>query len=369
MEKVYGDIPMRSALKLSVCPGAAEEDERVENLPAMPPAKVHFDITGPLQMQPYRLLCPLCASPQPMHWLAAPDRFHGRQKPYQLLRCSSCSMTWLDDPPSKSEMGMHYGADYDRTISSAAKAEDHWLGRRDEILRLKPDGGALLDLGCATGGFLSTLEGASWNLFGIEMSEDAAQAARSRTGAQVFVGDVEDAPFAPGSFDAITCFNVFEHVYEPAMVLAKVSEWLKPGGIFYTVMPNIDSAGARIFKSYWYALELPRHLYHFSPKTLSALARSVGLREAFVTTQRDLYFERSVGYIRDDAFRKIGIARRPASQAAEAGLAWKIVRKAFRLTLLPLITAAASLAGDGETISAVFTKDGASEAAAAKTPA
>ena len=312
--------------------------------------------------------CPVCAAQNPLNWMTAPDRFHGRTKQYQLLRCVSCSLVWLDDPPSKSEMGMHYGLDYDRTISTAAKAPDHWFGRRDELLRLKPGGGALLDLGCASGGFLSTLKGPSWELFGIEMSEDAAQVARTRCGAEVFVGDVQDAPFAPETFDAITCFNVFEHVYEPREVLARVSSWLKPGGIFLTMMPNIDSAGARIFKSYWYGLELPRHLYHFSPKTLNALAQSVGLREVFVTTQRDLYFERSVGYIRDDAFRKIGIGRRPAAQVAGPSLAWKVLRKAFRLTMLPLIAAGSSLAGDGEIVYAAFTKKGASDMATVGAP-
>lgn len=323
----------------------------------MTTAEVQSNVTDQPGLQPYRPVCPLCSSPYPVSQLTAPDRFHGRTKQYRLLRCVSCSMVWLDDPPSKSEMGDHYGPDYDRTISTAAKAHDHWFGRRDELLRLKPGGGAVLDLGCATGGFLSTLKVPPWKLFGIEMSETAAQAARSRSGAEVFVGDVQDAPFPPESFDAITCFNVFEHVYEPREVLARVSSWLKPGGIFFTTMPNIDSAGARVFKSYWYALELPRHLYHFSPKTLNALAQSAGLRAVFVKTQRDLYFERSAGYIMDDVFRKFGIVRRPAEQVGEASLAWKVLRKGFRLTLLPLITAGASLAGDGEIISAAFTKN------------
>lgn len=310
--------------------------------------------------------CPFCADSHAELWLEAPDRFNGRHKPYQLLRCPSCTLVWLNDPPSKSEMGEHYGSDYDRVISDAAKASDHWTPRRDELLRCKSRG-AVLDLGCASGGFLSTLKGPDWKLYGIEMSEDAAQTARNRCGAEVFVGDVLDAPFAPASFDAITCFNVFEHVYEPVKVLAKVSEWLKPGGVFYTLMPNIDSAGARIFKSYWYALELPRHLYHFSPKTLNMVAESVGLRKAFIDARRDLYFERSVGYINDEALRKIGITRRPAAQATEPGFAFKVVRKGFRLTLLPLITAAASLAGDGEMIYAAFIKNAPANGPAAPT--
>lgn len=308
-----------------------------------------------------QIKCPFCAAPHSEVWIEAPDRFNGRREQYRLLRCAACALVWLHDPPSETELGNHYGPDYDRTIANAAKGSNHWFGRRDELRRLKPDGGAILDLGCASGGFLSTLEGLPWKLFGVEMSEDAARVARDRCGAEVFVGNILDVPFPPQSFDAITCFNVFEHVYEPKEVLSRVSNWLKPGGIFFTVMPNIDSAGARIFGSYWYALELPRHLYHFSPMTLNMLAKSVGLEEVLIKARRDLYLERSVGYVKDEALRKLGFTRCPAEQSGEPRLAWKVLRKGFRLTLLPVITAAASLAGDGEMIYAVFAKNSASD--------
>lgn len=307
-----------------------------------------------------QLTCPICAEPDPVRWLAAPDRFHGRTTQYQLLRCASCSMVWLDDPPSKAEMGMHYGPDYDRTISEAAKKPEHWFERRNEVLRLKPGGGAILDLGCASGGFLSTLQGPSWKLYGIEMSEDAAREARSRCGAEVFVGDILDAPFPPRSFDVITCFNVLEHVYEPKEVLARVAQWLKPGGIFYTLIPNIDSAGARIFRTYWYPLELPRHLYHFSPKTLREVGQSAGLRVVSLDTRRELFIESSTRFIFDDLLKKFGISRQPLCKATDdVSLPWRIVRKIYRLTFLQLFTAVASLAGDGETIAAVFTRENA----------
>lgn len=315
-------------------------------------------IAAPLANCAGQRMCPVCAEPDPKPWLAAPDRFHGRTKPYQLLRCESCAMVWLDDPPSKSEMGMHYGPDYDRTISEAAKKPEHWFERRKEVLRLKPGGGAVLDLGCASGGFLSTLKGPSWKLFGIEMSEEAASEARTRCGAEVFVGDILDAPFPSQSFDVITCFNVLEHVYEPHEVLVKVAQWLKPGGIFYTLIPNIDSAGARIFRTYWYPLELPRHLYHFSPVTLRKVAQSAGLREVSLETRRELFIEASTRFIFDDLLKKVGISRLPLSQSTDdVGLPWRIVRKIYRLTVLQLFTAAASLAGAGETIAAVFTKE------------
>ncbi|HVT96417.1 MAG TPA: class I SAM-dependent methyltransferase [Acidobacteriaceae bacterium] len=302
--------------------------------------------------------CPVCAKPDPVRWMVAPDRYHGRTKEYQLLRCTSCSMVWLDDPPSKAEMWMHYGPDYDRTISEAAKKPEHWFERRKEVLRLKPEGGAILDLGCASGGFLSAMKGPSWKLFGIEMSEEAASEARNRCGAEVFVGDILDAPFPAQSFDVITCFNVFEHVYEPREVLVRVAKWLKPGGVFYTLMPNIDSAGRRVFGSYWYPLELPRHLYHFSPATLRKVAKSAGLREVSLETRRELFIESSTRFIVDDVLKKFGISRPPLCKLNDdVSLPFRVLRKIYRLTLMQLFTLAASLAGPGETMAAVLAKD------------
>lgn len=300
-------------------------------------------------------MCPVCGHGGGQRLLSAPDRFHGKTESYQLLRCPSCSLVWLKDPPPSEEMGRHYGEDYDRAIAAAGHDPAHWRERAETVCRFKA-GGAVLDLGCSSGGFLASLKGPRWQLFGIEMSESVARVAEDRTGAHVFVGDILDAPFPPASFDAITCFHVFEHLYRPKEVLAKVANWLKPGGVFYTMMPNIDSAGARIFKSHWFALELPRHLHHFSPRSLKRLAHSVGLQEVSVTMHRELFVEASLRYILDDVLRGVGIRRTPLAYAKPASLPWKIVRKGIRLTVLPLITLFSIPIGEGESIHAIFSR-------------
>ena len=78
-------------------------------------------------------------------------------------------------------------------------------------------------------------------------------------------GDVLEASLTENSFDVITCFHAFEQMYKPREVMAKICTWLKPGGIFYLHVPNLDAAEARVFRSYWYTLELPRSVPFFNP--------------------------------------------------------------------------------------------------------
>ena len=216
--------------------------------------------------------CPICVSDELKFRLQAPDRFHMREKEYRLLECQRCSLVFLDDMPAPEEMSYHYGADYHRavTISGEVKLLKRWGPTREKVLKLA-QAGALLDVGCSSGGFLRTLQSGSWKLYGLEISPDEARKAKVASGAEVFVGTVLDAQFPPQSFDVITAFHFLEHTHNLKEVVSKMCEWLKPGGFIYIQVPNIESLESRIFKSYWYGLELPRHLWHFSPDSLRQL--------------------------------------------------------------------------------------------------
>ena len=302
-------------------------------------------------------LCPVCGHQGGQEWFRAPDRFHGRRQMYTLLRCQVCSLVWLSHPPRADEMHHHYTAEYDRLISAAGQqSPGRWPFRKVALSQYKQSG-SLLDLGCSSGAFLESLKGDKWKLYAIEMSADCARAAEAKSGAQVFVGDILKACFAPESFDVITCFDVLEHLYEPRRVIAKVREWLKPGGVFYVLVPNIDSAEARVFGSYWCGLELPRHLFHYSPASLRFLANSVGLREISLVTRRNAALGVNFRYLFDDLFRTVGICRTPQAYLGPPCLPWKAARKLLRLTVLKFLLAIAPLAGGGESIHAFFRKD------------
>jgi SAM-dependent methyltransferase len=301
--------------------------------------------------------CPICGQADAQMWLRAPDRLHGRQERYTLVRCPACSLVWLSHPPKPEEMHLHYTDAYHKLISAAGEnSPARWESRKETLAQYKQSG-ALLDLGCSSGSFLESLPRDSWKLYGIEMSAEGARTAETRTGAQVFVGNILNAPFPPESFDVITCFDVLEHLCEPRRVMARVGEWLKPGGIFYVLVPNVDSAEARVFGSYWHGLELPRHLFHYSPASLKFLAKSAGLREVLLETRRNPAVGTSLRYVWDDVFRAVGIHPTPVAYRAEASLPWRAARKLFRITALRFLMALAPLAGGGESIHAIFRKE------------
>ncbi|MGF7182409.1 class I SAM-dependent methyltransferase [Tunturiibacter psychrotolerans] len=300
--------------------------------------------------------CPICGVADADLWAQGPDRLHGRTEEYTLLRCSACSLVWLSSPPRPEEMHLHYTEAYHKLISGAGdNSVKRWKGRKADLVQQKRSG-ALLDLGCSSGSFLESMRSESWKLYGIEMSPECAKAAEARCGAQVFVGNILDAPFPPESFDVITCFDVLEHLFEPRQVMEKVATWLKPGGIFFVQVPNIDSAEARAFGTYWHGLELPRHLFHYSPESLRFLAESTGLQQVALESRRNPAVGTSLRYVWDDAFRAVGIRRTPVAYRGQASLPWRAGRKLVRLTVLRFLLAVAPILGGGEAIHAIFRK-------------
>jgi SAM-dependent methyltransferase len=254
-------------------------------------------------------------------------------------------------------MHLHYTAAYHKLISAAGDSPARrWKARRADLLQHK-GGGTLLDLGCSSGSFLQFMGRESWELYGIEMSPDNAKTAQARCGPQVFVGNIVDAPFPAEQFDVITCFDVLEHLYNPLQVMDKVAKWLKPGGIFYVQVPNLDAAEAHVFGKYWHGLELPRHLFHYSPAAVRYLAGVTGLREVSIETRRNSAVGTSLRYVWDDIFRAAGIRRTPVAFRGQASLPWRAGRKLARITVLRALLKMAPLFGGGESIHGIFQKE------------
>jgi SAM-dependent methyltransferase len=274
---------------------------------------------------------------------------------YELLQCAGCSHIWLGSPPSPEELDGFYGAAYHRWVSQAGESSAGRWKKPFRVISKFKTSGSILDIGCSSGSFLSMFKGGSWKLYGIEASPLTGQKARAATGGEIFIGDALTANFPDETFDVITCIDVIEHLYEPRKVIAEVSRWLKPGGIFYVFVPNPVSWESRLFRSYWYGLDLPRHLQHFSPKSLGKLAASVGLRQLRLVTPSDSHLEYSLG-LRLADWRVRNRGKSPLASAGKLSLPRRIFRKGFRLGVVSPWGMVTSLFKAGACVEGVFQK-------------
>ena len=145
-----------------------------------------------------------------------------------------------------------------------------------------PSPGRLLDIGAATGFFLSIAKRFGFDPYGVEISDYAAEQAREK-GLPVITGTLVDVPPAP-LFDVVTILDVIEHVMDPRAEIMRVHGLLREGGIFAINTQDTDSLFARIMKRRWHLIVPPEHLYYFDRENIRLLLAQCGFEVLEITT-------------------------------------------------------------------------------------
>ncbi|GAB4546807.1 MAG: hypothetical protein Kow0063_41360 [Anaerolineae bacterium] len=164
-----------------------------------------------------------------------------------------------------------------------------WKRPINQLYFLSPPGGRLLEIGCGSGSFLWKAKQAGWEVTGIEISQQATEHAKALD-LDVYCG-TPDTVRLNSSFDLIRLSFVLEHMHDPLTTLQTVRSLLKPHGRVHIAIPNIGSIVARLFGTYWYDLDIPRHLYWFTPSSFRLLCE-----------QADLSIVKAIGEINTNVF-------------------------------------------------------------------
>jgi len=140
----------------------------------------------------------------------------------------------------------------------------------------------ILDIGAGTGDFLLACKNNNWKITGIEPNENARAIANSKinkkdSNSKIFdkVEDVLNNTQSSNSknFDVITMWHVLEHVPNLTEYISQLKSLLKPNGTLIIAVPNFKSYDATYYKKFWAAYDVPRHLWHFSRKSIADLFR------------------------------------------------------------------------------------------------
>lgn len=225
-------------------------------------------------------LCPLCGSATVVF---------GNKNEYILYRCTRCALVCVHPTPALARLysaeyfsgakdGFGY-TDYDADKEPMVPTFQSYIQKIRKFVR---EGGRLLDVGAATGFFLSLAERAGFTVEGVEISSYAANRAREK-GIGMTLGTLTDVPLAK-KFEVITMFDVIEHVPDPQADIVRAHTLLAENGILVINTPDIGSWYARLLGIRWHLVVPPEHLFYFNRENISTLLRTRGFEVLSIET-------------------------------------------------------------------------------------
>lgn len=267
--------------------------------------------------------CPLGCSKGDQVVCVGRDLLYGLPGEFLVVKCRECGLMRTNPRPTPDSIGFYYPEDYGPYVGTIIQEGENssdknllggafvsWVKRiidfRTTFLPPKKPG-KMLEIGCASGGFLHQMKMQGWDVVGIEFSKAAAEAA-IRRGYRVHAGPLETAPMLDGPYDLIVGWMVLEHLHDPIGGLRKLRKWAKPDTWLVVSVPNAGSLEFRIFKEKWYALHLPAHLFHFTPDSIKKVLAYSGWKVEKIYHQRTLAnLIGSMGlYLRGKGYTKVG---------------------------------------------------------------
>ncbi|MRR23314.1 class I SAM-dependent methyltransferase [bacterium] len=240
------------------------------------------------------------------------DQYHAKDhlvsgKEFTIRKCNACGMGWTVDPPAETGAGKYYVSeeyishtDRKQSISDYLYhlARSFMLGRKKGLVDRVTgrNAGILVDMGSGTGYFPAYMQKEGWQVTGVEISEAARKYSADRFSLKaVSPEEVKDLPSATA--DCITFWHVLEHLYSPDEWLKEVSRILKDDGRCIMALPNFSSTDAIWFGNRWAALDVPRHLWHFTPGSMQLYAERNGfVCESLVSLPLDLFYISILSY-------------------------------------------------------------------------
>jgi 2-polyprenyl-3-methyl-5-hydroxy-6-metoxy-1,4-benzoquinol methylase len=190
---------------------------------------------------------------------------------YTLERCARCDFVQVTEEPSAAILETIYSDLHFKHLKFRDANAVTWENsRRLSLLRrFLPDGSHVLDAGCAIGDFLK-LAKINFTVSGVDISQGAIEVAKENNpdlAGRLWAAPLENLGPAAGQYDAISLWDVIEHVWDPVAVCRTLMRHVRPGGLLFISTPDAGALMARISGRKWAFMMPPEHLSLFSKRT------------------------------------------------------------------------------------------------------
>lgn len=223
--------------------------------------------------------CPVCGSSN--------EREIFKKEGGRYVKCMDCSMVYLN-PVFKDFALKDY---YERNHSLQSEIvendlDDFYINIYtkgvDAIKKVNKNASTILDIGCSSGAFLDIAKKTSFDTYGVELNKSEFSFAKAK-GHKVYNQLLEEIDFT-NKFDAITMWDVFEHIKDGKQYLTIMKELLSNNGVIFLQVPSSDSLAAKILQEKCNMFDGLEHVNLYNVETIKNIATQCGLEIKYITT-------------------------------------------------------------------------------------
>ena len=229
-----------------------------------------------------RTACLVCDNQEFSEYITTND-FFGAKEEFSIIKCTKCHTLYTSPFPDVNQILTYYksnsyvshgdkrGIVFDN-LYKALKSLNIRYKYKTLTNHVKTK--SHLDIGCGTGDFLDYLDTRGIRTLGVEKDHQARTISLNKNlTVKNSISEIKEI-----MFDSISMIHVLEHVDELHDTLQFITQSLNKQGILYLALPNYLAYDAQIYHKYWAGFEVPRHLHHFSPKSIKTLSTKYGLK-------------------------------------------------------------------------------------------
>jgi 2-polyprenyl-3-methyl-5-hydroxy-6-metoxy-1,4-benzoquinol methylase len=232
--------------------------------------------------------CPVCGSNKNKLFLSCVD-YTVSHETFEINECEGCSFKFTSPRPNIEDLGKYYKSEeyvsHSDTKKGIVNSLYHYVRQYTILKKLKiilkySKPGNILDYGCGTGAFLEICKKAKWSVYGIEPDSDARQIAKNRIGIEPSANQNEFSEKNSSlKLNIISLWHVLEHIPNLEVFFGFINHHLSERGSLIIAVPNCNSYDAKKFGDHWAAYDVPRHLWHFTPDTITKLFSNHGFKK------------------------------------------------------------------------------------------
>jgi len=196
------------------------------------------------------------------------------------VKCKDCTMVYLNPVFTDEAIVDYYQANHTEQAEVVESDTDNFYtdiynGGLQTIKKSNPNISKILDIGCSSGTFLDLAKQQNLTTYGIELNKAEFEFVKKK-GHKVFNELLENVSFNT-KFDAITMWDVFEHIIDGEFYLNTMKELLNNDGVIFLQIPSSDALAAKILQEHCNMYDGLEHVNLYGVKTIKQLANKCNL--------------------------------------------------------------------------------------------